>query len=71
MYHLEKDKCQKFRVCQKMFLSAIGLSTDKTIGNVLSKTQIMHLIKEEKLNLKRNKQKTSKTSDLVNHHILS
>ena len=38
MYHIEKDKCQKVRVCQKMFLSAIGLSTDKTIGTVLSKS---------------------------------
>ena len=30
----------------------------------------MYLIKEEKLKLQRKKEKTSKTSDLVNHHIL-
>ena len=35
--HLENDKGQKVRVCQKMFLSTIGLTTDKTIGTVLSK----------------------------------
>ena len=38
IYHLENDKGQKVRVCQKMFLSTIGLTTDKTIGTVLSKS---------------------------------
>ena len=37
-YHLENDKGQKVRVCQKMFLSTIGLTTDVTIGTVLSKS---------------------------------
>ena len=38
IYHLENDKGQKVRVCQKMFLSTIGLTTDKTNGTVLSKS---------------------------------
>ena len=38
-YHLENDKGQKVRVCQKMFLSTIGLNTDVTIGTVLSKSE--------------------------------
>ena len=33
--HLENDKGQKIRVCQKMFLSTTGLTTDKTIGTAL------------------------------------
>ena len=37
-YHLENDKGQKVRACQKMFLSIIGLTTDKTTGTVLSKS---------------------------------
>ena len=37
IYHLENDKGQKVRVCQKMFLSTIGLTTDKAIETVLSK----------------------------------
>ena len=38
IYHLENDKGQKAQICQKMFLSTIGLTTDKTIGTVLSKS---------------------------------
>ena len=38
IYHFENDKGQKIRVCQKMFLSTVGLTTDKTIGTVLSKS---------------------------------
>ena len=38
IYHLENDKGQKVRVCWKMFFSTIGLTTDKTIGTVLSKS---------------------------------
>ena len=52
-------KDQKVRVCQKMFLSTIGLTTDKAIGTVLSKVevpgQMMYLIKGEKLNLQTKK----------------
>ena len=36
IYHLENEKGQKVRVCQKMFLSTIDLTTDKTIGTLLS-----------------------------------
>ena len=38
IYHLENDQGQKVRVCRKMFHSTIGLTTDKTIGTVLSKS---------------------------------
>ena len=38
IYHLENHKGQKVRVCQKMFLSRIGLTTDKTTGTMLSKS---------------------------------
>ena len=36
--HLENDKDRKVRVCQKMFLSTVGLSIDKTIGTLLPKS---------------------------------
>ena len=39
---MENKKSQKVRVCQKTFLSTIGLSTDKTIGTVLSKSGGSH-----------------------------
>ena len=35
IYHLENEKGQKVSVCQKMFLSTINLTTDKTIGTLL------------------------------------
>ena len=38
IYHLENDKGQKVKVCQKTLLSTIGLTTDKTVGTVLSKS---------------------------------
>ena len=57
IWRMTKD--QKVRVCQKMFLSTIGLTTDKAIGTVLSKVevpgQMMYLIKGEKLNLQTKK----------------
>ena len=36
--HLENDKVQKVRVCQKTFLFTISVTTDKTFGTVLSKS---------------------------------
>ena len=38
IYHLENDKVQKVRVCQKTFLFTISVTTDKTFGTVLSKS---------------------------------
>ena len=54
IYHLENDKGQKVRVCQKMFVSKIVLTTDKTIGTVLSKRGGSRT-KGEKLNLQTKK----------------
>ena len=38
IYQLENGKGQKTRVCQKMFLSTMGLTADKVNGTVLSKS---------------------------------
>ena len=51
MFHRENDTGEKITVCQKMFLSTLGLTTDKTIETVLSNLEIheqsaMYLIKE-------------------------
>ena len=48
---MENDTGEKITVCQKMFLSTLGLTTDKTTETVLSNLQIheqsaMYLIKE-------------------------
>ena len=37
---MENDTGEKITVCQKMFLSTLGLTTDKTIQTVLSKSEI-------------------------------
>ena len=75
IHQLENEKGQKTRVCQKMFLSTVGLTADKTNGTALSKSggsQTNDVSdKRGKLNLRtKNKNKNAKTSDLVNHHPL-
>ena len=40
VFHLKNDTGKKIIVCQKMFLSTLGLTTDKTIQTVLSKSEI-------------------------------
>ena len=75
IHQLENEKGQKTRVCQKMFLSTVGLTADKTNGTPLSKSggsQTNDVSdKRGKLNLRtKNKNKNAKTSDLVNHHPL-
>ena len=39
VFHIENDTGEKITVCQKMFLSTLGLTTDKTIQTVLSKSE--------------------------------
>ena len=39
IYHFDNGKGQGVRVYQKVFLSTIGLTTDKTTGTVLSKSE--------------------------------
>ena len=72
IYHLENDKGQKVRVCQKIFLSTIGLSTDKTIGSVLSKSggSRTNDVSDKRGKAEPANKKNGETSDLVNHHIL-
>ena len=72
IYHLENDKDQKVRVCQKMFLSTIGLTTDKTIRTVLSKSGGFKTndVPDKKEKAEPAHKKNGETSDLVNHHIL-
>ena len=72
IYHLENDKGQKVRVCQKMFLSTIGLTTDKTIGTVLSKSggSRTNDLSDKRGKAKPANKKNGETSELVNHHIL-
>ena len=71
-YHLENDKGQKVRACQKMFLSIIGLTTDKTTGTVLSKSggSRTNDISDKRGKAEPANKKNGETSDLVNHHIL-
>ena len=72
IYHLENDKGQNVRVCQKMFLSTIGLTTDKTIATVLSKSGVSRTndVSDKRGKAEPANTKTGETSDLVNHHIL-
>ena len=62
IYHLENDKSQKVRVCQKMFLSPISLVKQlNQLGQCCQKVEIpgqqmMYLIKGKKLNLQTEKQ---------------
>ena len=63
---MENDKGQKVRVCQKMFLSTIDLTTDKTAGTVLSKRGCF---RTNDVSDKKGKAEPA-TSDLVNPHIL-
>ena len=39
MFHMENDIVEKITVCQKMFLPTLGLTTDKAIHTVLSKSE--------------------------------
>ena len=69
---MENDKGQKVRVCQKMFLTTISLSTDKTIGTVLSKSggSRTNNLSDNRGKAESAHKKTSETSDSVNHHII-
>ena len=72
IYHLENDKGQKVRVCQKMFLSTIGLTTDKKIGTILSKSGVSRTndVSDKKGKAEPANEGNSETSDFVNHHVL-
>ena len=39
VFHMENDTVEKITVCQKMFLSTLGPTTDKAIHTVLSKSE--------------------------------
>ena len=70
--HLENDKSQKVRVSQKMFLCTIGLTTDKTIGTMLSKSggSRTNGVSDKRGKAEPANKENGETSDLVNHHIL-
>ena len=70
--YLENDKGQKVRNCQKMFLSTIDLTTDKTIGTVLSKSggSRTNNVSDKRWKGEPANKKNDETSDLVNRHIL-
>ena len=55
-----------------MFLSTIGLTADKTIGTVLSKSGVSRTndVSDKRGKAEPANKKTGETSDLVNHHIL-
>ena len=70
--HLENDKSQKVRVSQKMFLSTIGLTTDKTTGTMLSKSggSRTNDVSDKRGKAEPANKENGETSDLVNHLIL-
>ena len=39
VYYLENRNKARIKVCQKMFLAMLGLTTDKTVQIVMSKAQ--------------------------------
>ena len=72
-YYLENSSKEKLQVCQKMFLSTLGLTSDKTIQTVLSKCKSSHTVVD--LSDQRGKsdgnKKPDDISDKVTNHILS
>ena len=44
VYYLENSSKEKLQVCQKMFLSTLGLTSDQTIQTVLSKYKSSHTV---------------------------
>ena len=40
VFHMENDTGKNIIMCQKTFLSTLGLTTDKTIHTALSKSEI-------------------------------
>ena len=73
VYYLENSSKEKLQVCQKMFLSTLGLTSDKTIQTVLSKCKSSHTVVD--LSDQRGKsdgnKKPDDISDKVTNHILS
>ena len=69
---MENDKGQKIRVCQKMFLSTTGLTTDKTIGTALKKSggSRKNDVSDKREKAEPASKKIGETSDLVNHLVL-
>ena len=67
---MEIDKGRKVRVCQKMFLSTIGLTTDEAIGTVLSKSggSRTNDVSDKRGKAEPENKKNGETSGLVNHH---
>ena len=73
IYHSVNDKgLSNVRVCQKMFLFTIGLTTDKTIGTVLSKRggSRRNDVSDKRGKAEPANKKNGETSYLVNYHIL-
>ena len=74
MFHMENDIVEKITVCQKIFLPTLGLTTDKAIHTVLSKSESSWTISDvsDKWGKIIAGNKTSNNiSEKVNGHILS
>ena len=74
IFHLEDEGGVRRTVCQKMFLSTLGLTTDRSIQTVLSKCESTRTTSD--LSDKRGKhtpanKKSDNLVDKVNQHILS
>ena len=73
VYYLENSSKEKLQVCQKLFLSTLGLTSDKPIQTVLSKCKSPHTVVD--LSDQRGKSDGNKRpddiSDKVSNHILS
>ena len=73
IYYLENSSKEKLQVCQKIFLSTLGLTSDKTIQTVLPLCNSSHTVVD--LSDQRGKSDGNKKpvdiSDKVKNHILS
>ena len=73
VYYLENRNKERIKVCQKMFLATLGLTTDKTVQTVMSKAQGS---RTSDVSNKRGKKQTGNkkpddVSEKVNAHIMS